>query len=210
MDDRLDPHSFEPIADALAQDGYLHVDDWMPSKQALTIRQHLLAAYQAAAFKRAGIGQEHAHQVNHSIRGDQIQWIEEATTIPEVRHFFDRMRQLSDYLNQTCYLGLKDLEAHFTVYPPQTHYARHLDQFRTDDHRKLTFIYYLNPDWQESEGGHLVVYLPDGSQQRFAPQLNRLVIFRSDLLEHEVLPTLRERCSLTGWLLNQRMDLGFL
>ena len=204
------PDHLETMADALATDGYIWVDQWMPLEQALCIREHLLLSYQQEDFKRAGIGKDHAHQVDGRKRGDYIRWIDEETTIPEVRAFFSRMQQLSQYLNRTCYLGLKDLEAHFTVYPPGTHYERHLDQFRADDHRKLTFIYYLNPAWQETDGGHLVIYLPEGRSERFTPLLNRLVVFRSERLEHEVLPTQRDRCSLTGWLLDQRMDLSFL
>ncbi|MCB0627245.1 MAG: 2OG-Fe(II) oxygenase, partial [Saprospiraceae bacterium] len=34
------------------------------------------------------------------------------------------------------------------------------------------------------------------------PVGGRLVLFRSELLEHEVLPARRERYSLTGWLRN--------
>jgi SM-20-related protein len=206
----LTPDRLDPMADALANQGYTWFDGWLPTEQALCIRQHLLSSYQQNTFKRAGIGKDADHQIDRSKRGDHIHWIEEQSSISEVREFFSRMQQLSQYLNRSCYLGLKDLEAHFTVYPPGTHYERHLDQFRADDHRKLTFIYYLNPDWQESDGGHLVIYLPDGSHERFTPLLNRLVVFRSELLEHEVLPTQRDRCSLTGWLLDQRMDLGFL
>lgn len=204
------PPALEAIADVLATCGYTWLDGWLPMSQALAIRQHLRHSYQADAFKRAGIGKDHDHQVDRRVRGDHIRWIDEATTTPEVREFISRMQQLSQSLNRTCYLGLKDLEAHFTVYPPGTYYERHLDQFRADDHRKLTFIYYLNPDWQEADGGHLVIYPPTGTPERFTPLLNRLVIFRSEQLEHEVLPTQRERCSLTGWLLDQRMDLSFL
>jgi SM-20-related protein len=35
------------------------------------------------------------------------------------------------------------------------------------------------------------------------PVAGRLVCFRSDLLEHEVLPATRERLSLTGWLIDK-------
>ncbi|MDQ2656958.1 MAG: 2OG-Fe(II) oxygenase, partial [Bacteroidota bacterium] len=39
------------------------------------------------------------------------------------------------------------------------------------------------------------------------PVLGRMVCFRSDQLEHEVLPATRPRLSLTGWLLDQYADL---
>lgn len=62
-------------------------------------------------------------------------------------------------------------------------------------------ICYLNENWREDEGGQLRVYFPAGTKD-FFPTAGRLVCFRSDLLEHEVLPATRERLSLTGWLLD--------
>lgn len=206
----LQPRDLDPMVDAIVDRGYACADEWMLPSEALTIRSHLLDTYRTKVFKPAGVGKSHDHQVDSRVRGDHIHWIDESKTLPEVGAFFTKMRQLSEYLNRTCYLGIKDIEAHLTVYPPGTYYERHLDQFQYDDHRKLTFIYYLNPIWQPSDGGQLVIYQSDGTSKQFMPLLNRLVIFRSELLEHEVLPTQRERCSLTGWLLDQQMDLGFL
>jgi SM-20-related protein len=39
------------------------------------------------------------------------------------------------------------------------------------------------------------------------PEAGRLVCFRSDLIEHEVLPATRERYSLTGWALDRAPEL---
>jgi len=36
-----------------------------------------------------------------------------------------------------------------------------------------------------------------------------MVCFRSDLLEHEVLPTKKERKSLTGWMRDQLLNVPF-
>ena len=88
-----------------------------------------------------------------------------------------------------------------TIYPIGSFYKRHLDQFKKDDHRKLSVICYLNENWREDEGGQLRVYFPAETKD-FFPTAGRLVCFRSDLLEHEVLPATRERLSLTGWLLD--------
>ena len=96
-----------------------------------------------------------------------------------------------------------------TVYPPGSFYKRHLDQFSTDDHRRLSVISYLNKDWKENYGGQLRVYLPDGAKD-FFPSAGRLVCFRSDMIEHEVLPATHERLSLTCWMLDQISDLRHL
>ena len=57
---------------------------------------------------------------------------------------------------------------------------------------------YLNEDWKESDGGHLIGYDQDKVIFRVKPELGQMILFRSDL-EHEVMPTQRGRFSLTGW-----------
>jgi len=42
------------------------------------------------------------------------------------------------------------------------------------------------------------------------PVAGRLVCFRSDIIEHEVLPSKKERLSITGWMLDQEADLKHL
>jgi len=90
-----------------------------------------------------------------------------------------------------------------------TFYKRHLDQFKKDDHRKLSVICYLNKNWKASEGGQLRIYV-SGAELDILPVAGRFVCFRSDQLEHEVLPATRERWSLTGWILDQHADLRHL
>ena len=113
------------------------------------------------------------------------------------------------YMNKTLYLSLKDFEVHMTVYPAGSFYKRHLDQFKKDDHRKLSVICYLNSDWKEEHGGQLRMYFENKTQD-FLPLAGRLVCFRSDQIEHEVLPSTRERLSITGWILDQLSDLRHL
>jgi SM-20-related protein len=113
------------------------------------------------------------------------------------------------YINQTLFLSLKDYEIHMTVYPVGSYYKRHLDQFKKDDHRRLSVICYLNEDWRDEHGGQLRIYLPGGPID-ILPISGRIVCFRSDQLEHEVLPATRERFSLTGWMLDQYADLKHL
>jgi SM-20-related protein len=96
-----------------------------------------------------------------------------------------------------------------TVYPVGSFYKRHLDQFKQDDHRKLSLICYLNEDWKETHGGQLRMHLPLGMVD-VLPIGGKLVCFRSDMIEHEVLPATRERYSLTGWILDQHLELKHL
>ena len=75
--------------------------------------------------------------------------------------------------------------------------------------RGRALIHPLNVVWKEEHGGHLRIYLPDGPLD-ILPVAGRIVCFRSDQLEHEVLPATRARLSLTGWMLDQYADLKHL
>jgi SM-20-related protein len=190
------------LADGLADKGYAEVDNFLSQQEVQAILATDDFKNGLLQFKKAGVGKSQEKQINESIRGDYIQWIDGGTTQKAVEVYLNRLRQLMEFVNRTLYLSLKDLEVHRTIYPIGSFYKRHLDQFKKDDKRKLSVICYLNTDWKESEGGQLRIYLPNGSTDIF-PLAGRLVCFRSDLLEHEVLPATRERLSLTGWLLDR-------
>ena len=194
--------AFDAIADALASQGFAIADQFLSQTELQDILS--LAAFQNASgnFKKAGIGKMQHHQVNEGIRGDYIQWVDKGSSPPAMRTYLERIDELMRYLNQALFLSLKDFEVHLTIYPAGAFYKRHLDQFKSDDHRKLSVICYLNKDWSEDDGGQLRIYRPEGSLD-VLPVAGRLVCFRSDALEHEVLPARRPRLSLTGWMLDQ-------
>ena len=195
-------NQFDTIADGLADKGYAIVDHFLSAKEVHAILQ--LDDFKNALlhFKKAGIGKSADKQINEGIRGDYIQWIDKETASPEIKIYLDRLAELTGFINQSLFLSLKDYEVHKTIYPAGTFYKRHLDQFKKDDHRKLSVICYLNENWKEEQGGQLRMYLPDEELDVF-PTAGKLVCFRSDEIEHEVLPANRERMSLTGWMLDQ-------
>jgi SM-20-related protein len=195
---------FEKIADGLASDGISVVDDFLSKEEVISITSTDEFKNGLLRFKKAGIGKSQEKQINESIRGDYIQWIDHAKTAPEIRLYLQRLSQFMIFVNQSLFLSLKDFEVHMTIYPTGSFYKRHLDQFKKEDHRKLSVICYLNENWMEDEGGQLRVYFPTGMKD-FFPVGGRLVCFRSDLLEHEVLPATRNRLSLTGWLLDKEI-----
>jgi len=193
---------FDRIADGLANDGISVVDDFLSKEEVSGIIHTDEFKNGLLRFKKAGIGKAQQKQVNETIRGDYIQWVDRTQAPPSIQLYLERLSQLMVCLNQSLFLSLKEAEVHMTIYPVGSFYKRHLDQFKKDDHRKLSVICYLNENWTAEEGGHLRVYLQDGSAD-FLPLAGRLVCFRSDLLEHEVLMAARERLSLTGWLLDE-------
>lgn len=69
--------------------------------------------------------------------------------------------------------------------------------------RIITAIYYLtDQDWEiEKDGGCLRVYYDNNDYHDIVPFADRFVLFRSDLVEHEVLPSKRRpRIAITIWM----------
>lgn len=90
-------------------------------------------------------------------------------------------------------------------------YLTHYDNSGGDDLRKVTALYYLNPDWQPEHKGEFRLYgpLPDAAPTDIAPIGDRLLVFWSDDLIHGVLPNLcathkDHRYALTVWLLAEK------
>jgi len=201
--------TFDALADGLAEDGYAVIDDFLSHKEVKNILN--LKEFQSGSefFKKAGIGKNQNHHINESVRGDYIFWIDKNTPSDPINVYLNRLGELIQSLNQTLFLSLKDYEVHMTSYPPGSFYKRHLDQFNRDDHRKLSVICYLNDNWNADEGGQLRMFLADKIVD-VLPTAGRLVCFRSDQIEHEVLPATRTRLSLTGWILDQFASLKHL
>jgi SM-20-related protein len=201
--------TFDALADGLAEDGYAVIDDFLSHKEVKNILN--LKEFQSGSefFKKAGIGKNQNHHINESVRGDYIFWIDKNAASDELKVYLSRLGDLIQFLNESLFLSLKDCEVHMTSYPPGSFYKRHLDQFNRDDHRKLSVICYLNDNWNADEGGQLRMFLADKIVD-VLPTAGRLVCFRSDQIEHEVLPATRTRLSLTGWILDQYASLKHL
>lgn len=194
---------FEPIIDGILTNGYGLADGFLSADEVIALANRLRERRAAGQFRTAAIGNQQV-TVEAKIRGDEILWLDETTATPEEAAFLQRIGEFVAYVNQTCYLGLRDYEFHYAVYPPGTFYKRHLDQFRSDSRRKLSVVCYLNETWDETDGGQLVLcHTQDNGgehQTTVSPLGGRLVCFESERLPHEVLPATRERLSLTGWL----------
>jgi len=197
------------VADGLAENGFAIIDNFLSPVEVRSILELEDFKNGILQFKKAGIGKLQDKQINEAIRGDYIQWIDRSTATPPIQTYLSRLNELISFVNQNLFLSLKDYEVHLTIYPPGSYYKRHLDQFKKDDHRRLSVICYLNEDWKEEEGGQLRIY----QSEKFIdvlPAAGRLVCFRSDQLEHEVLPATRSRLSITGWILDQHAELSHL
>src|SRR5687767_2293934 len=139
---------FDSIADDLAERGYAVADQFLSQSEvdALLKLDHFRNGIEH--FKKAGIGKNQGLQINEAIRGDYIHWLDKTSAPQPAQIYLDRLNDLIGYLNQSLFLSLKDYEVHMTIYPTGSYYKRHLDQFKQDDHRKLSVICYLNTNWE--------------------------------------------------------------
>ena len=201
--------TFEAIADGIAESGFAVSDEFLAPAEVSGILA--LKEYQTwiEHFRKGGVGKNQALHINEAVRGDYIQWVDNNAAPEPLTVYLEKLKHLVQFMNQSLLLSLKDFEVHLTVYPPGSFYRRHLDQFSRDDHRKLSVICYLNESWNEAQGGQLRMFLPEKVVE-LLPLSGRLVCFRSDMIEHEVLSATRPRMSITGWILDQHVSLKHL
>lgn len=195
---------YENIISDLLEQQYSIVEDFFSLQEVELLRNSLWEKYEEDNFKKAAIGNRTNEVIEKAVRGDFILWLNEAKAGEAEGTFFKKINHFADYLNRTCFMGILHKEFHYALYPEGTFYKRHLDTFQNDDRRKLSLVCYLNDeDWQPEYGGELVLYLnEDGKEvaKSIYPFPGRVVIFESQVLEHEVKPVKTERLSITGWL----------
>lgn len=157
-------------------------------------------------FRHAAVGKGGQKQIRTEIRSDEVFWMDPDDLTILQKAFWNKLEEIQKVLNQRCFLGLRSFEGHFARYPIGSFYKKHLDQFHAVPHRVVTVILYLNETWTAEDEGALRMYFPqdDGSEltQDVLPVGGRLVVFLSGEIPHEVLPTKKERISITGWLKN--------
>lgn len=191
---------YENIITDISTKKFSIIDHFFTEAEVLALRESILNKYAEDAFKKSAIGNKTNEIVKKAVRGDIILWIDEQDINAAEQLFFNKINDLKDYLNRTCFLGINQKEFHYAIYPKDTFYKRHLDTFQNDDRRKLSFVCYLNSeDWKPKNGGELVLYL-DEEDKVIYPFPGKVVIFESQIIEHEVKPVNTQRLSITGWL----------
>lgn len=201
----LNPMYEKVIIDLLEQQ-FSIVDDFFNFKEIEDLRALLLEKYNEDEFRKAAIGNQFSEQIIKSIRGDFISWIDEKNLLPVEKVFFNKIDDFTNYMNRTCFLGIQEKEFHYAVYPKGTFYKKHLDTFQNDDSRKLSIVCYLNnEDWKPEFGGELVIFKPL-EEIKVYPLKGRVVIFESQVLEHEVRQVEQMRLSITGWLKTRKLN----
>ena len=201
MEDLLDH-----ISQEIYSNSYVVVDNFVDEAFRKALLKEQTDLLNEGQFTKAAVGKGDQKQVRAEIRSDEVLWMDPTALSPLQSIFWEKVAEVQQVLNRRCFLGLKSFEGHFARYPIGSFYKRHLDQFHAVPHRIVTVILYLNESWTEADGGQLRMYFPqeEGSErvEDVLPLGGRLVVFLSEEIPHEVLPTLKERISITGWLRN--------
>jgi SM-20-related protein len=201
MEDLLDH-----ISQEIYNNSYVVVDDFVDEGFRKALLKEQIDLLNQGQFTKAAIGKGDQRQVRTEIRSDEVLWMDSTALSPLQAIFWEKVAEVQQVLNRRCFLGLKSFEGHFARYPIGSFYKRHLDQFHAVPHRIVTIILYLNESCTEADGGQLRMYFPqeDGSERMedVLPLGGRLVVFMSEEIPHEVLPTQKDRISITGWLRN--------
>jgi len=163
------------------------------------LQQNIVLLQKDGLMTAAGIGNEVVMNASQKMRGDKIYWMDKTHSNIFEQEFLSHVEDFIEYLNRTCYTGINGYEFHYAVYEAGSGYKRHKDQFKNDSNRKYSLIHYLNENWEEENGGNLLVYQNDSVQQ-IRPDSQTAVLFKSDEMEHEVSKSNRDRMSVTGWL----------
>lgn len=187
---------YEKLIQNLIDKGWSCHDHFLNSTQCLD----LIAEANSMPLKQAHIGNGAKKQQAIEIRNDSIFWLDEKSKSAFQKNYFDEVDKIKDAINRELYLGLKQFEGHFALYQPEGFYKKHLDQFANNHERLISIITYLN---SPEQGGELRLYKRDNPEEidcDLAPRAGMMVCFLSNQIYHEVLPTMKPRYAITGWL----------
>ncbi|MFT0533696.1 2OG-Fe(II) oxygenase [Castellaniella hirudinis] len=197
-----DADTYTELIHLLNRQGWAVIDTVVPAPWQAGLLAQARQWWAAGQFTVGEIGRSDTGAHQPTIRGDSICWVRPDADIA-AHPFFAWMRQFRRVLNEDYGMGLRSQEFHFARYDAGAGYKKHIDQHRGTDHRKVSIVLYLNPDWDARDGGELCLYdpyRPEVEIQRFAPVGGRLAVFVSGVMPHQVMPAQATRWSLTGWL----------
>ncbi|KAL3671427.1 hypothetical protein V7S43_003351 [Phytophthora oleae] len=206
--------------------GFVVKEDFLGRQNALAVRDALTQLAENEPFHDAKVGAGDNLRNDRAVRGDKIHWIRTPndldiasdTVSPAILHLRRQVESLVYGLKKVSpELDLRNIvSTQFAVFPRDgARFVKHFDTYsnaQRDERgmtkdglvRLVTCVYYLNDQWEPEHGGHLRVHLKDSkilpaSQWDVPPKLDTLMVFRSLDVEHEVLPTYRERKAVTIW-----------
>lgn len=198
------PTPLEHAVASLTIDGLTVWDDLLAPDVASSIRAEVLGFRERGLFKPAGIGKE--RQLRREIRGDSVCWIlppvddddELLRASPGLTVLHEVLLEIARVLSERALVNLSRIEMHAAHFGPGGRYLPHLDRSSGTSGRVFTYVYFLNPSWTRHHRGALRAITP--LHKMMAPVMNRLVLFHTPEVLHEVMTTTVDRFAVTGWL----------
>ncbi|KAE9030820.1 hypothetical protein PR003_g10026 [Phytophthora rubi] len=127
--------------------------------------------------------------------------VRDQTSVPFLRDFFEQQvmfgplnAALPDWLGLAGHMVKVQHNAGRGACFPM-----HFDTYG-DDGKCVTAVLYLNEDWEEADGGEIVLYPFPKSRVVVQPRFGELVLFSSQQMLHRVLPSTKPRYALTTWM----------
>jgi SM-20-related protein len=166
-------------------------DDGVPADQSDRWLARLVALDHGGGLTPAGVGLE--RRLDPGVRDDRTAFADLG---------WDDLVGWFDALGAAWSAGLRvalpRMSVQLAAFDPGGHYDPHYDAFAGDPSRRLSAVLWLDRTWTADDGGALAVRV-GGATREVVPVGGRLVVFRSDAVEHAVLPPRRTRYAVAGW-----------
>ncbi len=167
------------------------------SKLYLTAHSYLDHLVDTDGFQTAKIGRAETEQTNLEIRNDELYWLD--ANRENDHNLWQELATLGSQLKKEFRVALSAQEFFFARYSVGGRYHRHLDQHASSAARLFTLLIYFNENRSTSDGGLLKLTNLQSQNMEVLPTARVGVLFRSDLIEHEVTENHSPRLSLCGW-----------
>lgn len=192
-------NNFEHLIESFIKENIGIDEHFITNDLSQHLKQNILNLLDNNQLVAAGTGNHQKLNHDTEVRSDLIYWLDRKHENEYENDFFDQIDDFVKYLNRSCFAGITSYEFHYSLYEAGSFYQKHLDQFKNNANRKYSMISYLNDDWNENDGGELLIY-QNYNNKKITPTQGKTVFFKSNELQHEVLVTQKRRMSVTGWL----------
>lgn len=199
----------------LRSHGYVIIDDVISQELQRSIMKQTMDMVSSNVLKPAGTLKSNDPFRDNKARTDLITWLhhnqEEGSLGILMNDCFSRLgSDISKLMKLKRHW--REAEYQLAFYYGQCQvpgfYEKHRDAFPDSgindigDQRRITAICYVNHAWNEQDGGSLRIWRgkeDEGQPLDIQPIGGRLVIFFSGAVDHQVLPTYKDRVAVTAW-----------
>ena len=210
------------LIEQLTENGYAILDNFLSEKHQKILRNEAEDQYKnkRMSISKSTRWDEDLQQVveynKHNVYSMQLSGGEQYYEAPKLHEYLVGMVQNMHQIIMTnkefakeALLSPKNFANKLAVCTGSgSSYDKHYDNSGAEDLRKLTILYYLNPEWKEGNGGYFRIYNDKTNTNKYIdiePRGDRLLVFWADRLVHSVTPSYADtdddkRWALTLWM----------